>query len=695
MRRDDEAMPIAPANDRPSARYRCGVVCGQATSGVDCPLGPTAAGTCRNEKRPCVPTVSVAQRGRIARRVVAAACLLVIIIGTYYGRDFYKPGALSTPHAQILAGQLASQSCAACHPGAASSPIAWFLSGHNGDATVQTDRCMDCHHGQLSKQFARSAHNLSPESLASRQSKETTVRAVSWNQWLPRPSFDNADVACAVCHREHGGANVDLTHITNSQCQTCHTERFDSFATDHPDWQDWPYKENDPIAFDHRSHVTKHFPAELDEIGKATPFDCIACHAKTDSGQFARVGSYETMCAQCHDKALRQRTSERIDLFVVPALTNPNLKIVGNWPASATGFNDGKVPPLARVLMSPKDKLQGSIDALPASFDYSRIDPTNDVQQNAAQDVAAAIRGLIEDAAKRGPMRVLQDDDPSHSAMREILKGLSPQLVSDAAQRWFAPAASTPGRRLGLKEESSRFKLAAMRADGDIDALLGGDLLEDDPLLEDAAEHQPDREPIGTSRRSSKSSTFDPLEMQPAGGWYVDDTRLAISYRGDGHADPVIRAAIELAVGLPKDNTIRRDLLGSGPALACIDCHRVADGYSVVQWKSPNARPKSSDSFTKFSHAPHMNLPTLTDCGYCHQVGGEGSQDVDEFANTRSMSDVAFTPHHDRDFHPLTKQACANCHTANAAGDSCTKCHYYHSDITLPPSDLDPVLAVP
>jgi hypothetical protein len=65
-------------------------------------------------------------------------------------------------------------------------------------------------------------------------------------------------------------------------------------------------------------------------------------------------------------------------------------------------------------------------------------------------------------------------------------------------------------------------------------------------------------------------------------------------------------------------------------------------------------------------------LPQLADCTTCHAL--------DSQANT-TASYADHDPHHfASEFQPMSKQKCAECHTATAAGDSCQSCHRYHVD---------------
>jgi len=618
------------------------------------------------------------------------AGLFFLFGGTcFFNRDFYKPGPLSTPHAQILAGKMTSDSCAACHPKAGDSPLAWFLTGHDSSEVLQSDRCLDCHHTSMPREFARTAHNLSAEQLQQIRNSAAQTRSVSWNQWLPRPSFAASDVACSSCHREHAGADASLTSLTNEQCQTCHQNRFTSFAVDHPSWDDWPYTTNEPIAFDHRTHSQRHFSATRDDLGSEATFDCLRCHAKTETGEFARITDYATACGSCHDKALNQRTGERLDLFVLPSLVAPDANVVGHWPAAATGFYDGKAGPLARLLLTDA-KYREAIDSLPGNGDFARVDPDDPTQRKAAETVAVGIRDAIQAMATQGPIPASAGVLPEQPLVRQILKGLPPQLMWDASERWFRDSRKSVVMITDVRGAQPSFRMAPARdsnlADEELESEKDDSLLADAPLLE----ADPLSGPVAETRSllgnrtpvdlSANPLQHNPVTMQPYGGWYVDDSRMAISYRGHGHADPVIQAAIELAAGLSPDNSIRRDLLGSGPALACIECHPGANSVGAVTWK-PNQTPRRSDSqFTKFSHSPHMNLPVLADCKHCHQVKEEVGGDKARQMTTVSMSDLLSPIASPHDFAPITRHACASCHTASAAGDACIKCHVYHTE---------------
>jgi len=773
MRRDEIRFAPPPSNDRPSGHWQCGRLCGGQGIG-NCPLGPRPGGVCGSATDRCDPALT--SRG-VRRRVVIGVSILgvvgLVVMTLIAPRSFYKPGPLSRPHALILSGQAETSHCSACHAPATSSLASWFSSGGEGHAGVsQTDRCMDCHHVSLSRELARSPHNLSSVRLAEiRESwgnddsgrwadakdvakargaavkgtavkgtavKGTAVKGVGFS------TESQSRLECSACHREHGGADANLSLLTNAQCQSCHSRSFQSFAVGHPDWNDWPYVRQATIAFDHATHERLHYPKASAETalrdggepgatsasgmgaasGIGRVFDCAVCHPRSGAtpggntagwsaaalagdGEPVRTVGYEIACADCHDGGLKERAGQRLDLFVLPGLGNDAAALVGGWPSAATGFYDGEIGPLARWILRGNVDAQTAIGRLPADGSVTRVDPGNRDHTDAAAVLAREIRATIDDFAVRGGTAVAERTDPqSAAAMRRLLRGLSPQWVWDARARWFAAPPERIGRRRPMADDGvaadvvpllslfgDRVERGVLRVSA-IDDLLGEDLLSGEDLLgedllgelpqTDSGESDPllgvplpGEDASAAKGDSSGESRFDPVVMLPDGGWYRDDLRMSISYRGGGHADPVLRSAIELAAGLPADDPVRTGLLAGGPAASCIECHPGALADNVPKgtgpvWTSPAVRP-ASRSLTRFSHKPHFNLPQLSDCRHCHRVNEAASMGD---GRVSGGADGMLSCGHG--LGPLGKDACVGCHQPGAAGDACTQCHHYH-----------------
>jgi hypothetical protein len=649
--------------------------------------------------------------------------VMIVVTATWnpFNAKVFKPGDLATPHAQILAGTLTSERCASCHPKAATSPQQWFSSEDVGHANVsQTDRCLDCHHTTIDRSTAKLAHNLPRRTRAELRLASTASEHASWHDLLPGPAVDQENVDCSACHREHRGANGDLLAISDSQCQTCHSERFGSFATSHPDWDRWPYGRDETISFNHASHASKHFPS-TSRGSTVAQFQCADCHTKTDDNELTRSTSYERACKSCHDDALRIEAADGIELLALPTLPTDSANSIKPWPESATGFHDGKLSAIAELLMRSDAETLSAIRRLPER-DFSQISERDTVEVEAAETIAVAHRRLLQDIAVGG-QHVIVDrattTGVAPSTLSSFVQSLSPQLISEANRRWFgasgdrgSAASSTPDgavRQTQYQDISfppSSILLAArpnsenddnQSADnqndddellltpidseddrlsgpssGDGDDLLGADdLLGQDPLSDPLIDDPLNDDPLDTEPKSSPGTPelFDADTMMPSGGWYRDDLRLAIRYRGGGHEDPVLRSTIELISQLSPGDPVRASLLRSRVVSACVACHPGA-ARSKGNWQSQPLVGRNRD-LTKFSHGPHLNVAQLADCSHCHRVESRKRSEVNL---TSGMVDV-------HDFAPLGREACAACHTPQAAGDACIKCHRYHINL--------------
>ena len=415
--------------------------------------------------------------------------------------------------------------------------------------------------------------------LASVASAEQT-----WHDLVPGPAVDQENVQCSACHREHRGADGDLLAISDAQCQSCHADRFGSFATSHPQWDRWPYGRGREISFNHASHAHKHFPATIRGAGVAQ-FQCADCHMRTADNELTRSTSYARACKSCHDDALRIEAADGVELLALPTLPAESANRIRPWPELATGFYDGTLSPIADLLLRSDPETASALRRLP-DRDFSRIDDQNPDSVAAGDTVARAHRQLLQQIGVDG-QRVIIDRAKllgvASPTLAPFVQSLSPQFVMDASRRWFdavsasgdadlrqvefqdpaTPAASIllaarPNDDRLSESNSDDLLLAPVAAD---DNLLGGNLLagEDDDLLNNdpLAQDPLSQPPLARESKTvgDPSTRFNADEMLPAGGWFRDDLRLAIRYRGGGHEDPVLKSTIEiisqLAVGDP------------------------------------------------------------------------------------------------------------------------------------------------
>ena len=688
MRRDDIEFATANGGDRPSDPW----VCARLGQGDSCQFGPNRSGRCPLADQ-CRPRRTWAGR----KRQLSIACLLAVaaIIGTLMwmpsdtGGSFagsntkigqaIKPGELTTHHSQILATTSETDRCILCHPSTDASLFSWvpLLGASAHDDLTQTDLCLNCHKNQFAPGTASLAHNLPAENRNQIRLASAGKGAHDWRDWLPSPEVDQENLACSVCHREHRGPSHNLTALSDAQCQTCHQDRFGAFATSHPEFVDWPYGRGGTISFNHQSHQNKHFPESKQETANGVSvaqFQCALCHQPTADGRVTRAVNYQSACATCHDESLQTEVAEGIELVSIPTLPREVVADLPAWPSSATGFFDGKLSPLAQLLIRGDEGPADLVKTI-SGQDFSRVDPDSAEQVQASKLIASQLYRLLVDLSERGQSGMLDRFNAGQSAQNRwtpVVQSFSPQLIDTAMSRWFDQPVDVSVKASRRKKDQSIFKTVQYSDLLDDELLAEDDLLDDDLLSDDLLSDGDLLQSDAVANQSPTSRRFDADEMLIAGGWYRDDIRLAIRYRASGHADPVLKATIEAAASLPQTDIARQGLMQNAAVSACLRCHASAS-QTAGSWRTHD-RASAPDQFTTFSHGPHLNIATLSDCVGCHRV-------KDGIALGESITNVA-SPHHPaNDFDPIRKQDCSSCHTAAAAGDSCVGCHRYHIDV--------------
>ncbi|MFN3190626.1 MAG: hypothetical protein ACE361_08895 [Aureliella sp.] len=291
---------------------------------------------------------------------------------------------------------------------------------------------------------------------------------------------------------------------------------------------------------------------------------------------------------------------------------------------------------------------------------------------------------------------------------------------------------TTPGQ-----EEQLGGPLLAEESDGGIDldsddalggsesddALLMGGWNDDGENSDDDLLGSPGSDMLGASAEDSGAqsvSTAAPLpklegsEHVRQGGWYLDRDVLTLNYMPTGHADPILEAWTEYIAMLETANATTA--LGEQPWLhpnqelgaivpgSCTECHLVgsatSDQVDVTQWRAQQ-RPNSVRLFTKFDHTPHLSIPTVNDCKYCHRINGleealDGKIDSESISKLKTLmastAEERLTEEQSRyvhmltrvqqcthdEFSPMQRADCIACHRPGAANDGCTQCHNYH-----------------
>ncbi len=545
------------------------------------------------------------------------------------------PGALTVHHAPILERGGKTNRCESCHAAGNQTFIQWVRHAVDDELAEpsQTQLCLDCHAKQIPKEWATAAHNIAPEELQLLSGNDTvTSRRVDHLQSL----------TCATCHREHHGAEYDLSWMSDKACQACHKEQYHSFAEGHPEFDSWPAERRTRIAFDHAAHEAKHFPKEKKEFG------CAVCHQQSVDGDFQRTLDYESACSQCHDRDMRASWEKGIDLFSLPMLDLAAFEDaghdVGQWPEEASDEFDGSLPPITKLLLLADPKGKAGLETLSVGFDFFDIDPDDAAQMQAAADVVWATKKLLSEvtegghAAIRDRVSTVLGRKISQYELAGLVAHLAPEGLAIVSERWLTQLSEETRTREGetkVAEETA--------TEGD--------------------------EELGQAALQ---------ELVSGGGWFHDEVTLSIRYQPSGHDDRWLAAWIDVlaeASGGPHGEAaelLLRQIMKPTAAGQCGSCHsmdRTANNQLVVQWLSKQASGLSTE-FTKFSHRPHMVQANLRDCKACHQIRPEAKV----MASYTEYSALVF----EEGFKPITKQSCAECHTTQAAVDSCLQCHRYH-----------------
>ena len=588
--------------------------------GGPCSEGPGPDGACAVVYR-CTPVRSLrTKRGKfvvgVAVAALGAGCMA---LSGQWRNELLAPGPLSSHHAQLVAENPAL-GCAKCHAAGSANVAGWrqHTTGEQPLEPSQTTLCLACHKKTIGADVGLAAHSMPLEALQQ--------LAGVGDDPARRPNRDPGEpIACSACHREHQGTAHDLAAVSDQACQACHRQQFHSFADGHPDFGDWPYGGATRIAFNHASHQFNHHPtAKVD-------FTCSSCHVDDADGQRQLTLGFDAACADCHDKQITASMADGMPLVSLPTLDVDTLRAAGRdvdpWPAQAAGDFDGALPIPAKLLVAADPRGAAALAKLGSEFDFFDVDIDDPEQLAAAADVTVVFKELLADLSDRGQpaiVRRLERLLGRRLALAEresLVGGLSPDVIDAFAAQWFAAAA---------------------------------------PIATESEDREMQRQRVS------------------AGGWIRDDVSFSLRRHGIGHADPWMRAWLDaLAEAASGPHAVVAEALlesalkptAVGQCGSCHTLRRDAAEKFTIQWRALRADDKSRH-LTRFAHGPHLTDARLSDCKNCHEVA----------AQPAAENAAAVTPtFSDGDFAPLAKAACAQCHTAAAAGDSCTQCHHYHS----------------
>lgn len=722
-------------------RARCNA--GLATS--------TEEANCRRavaELGPCIPERSAwfSRHNLAINTAILVGGLLLLCMAIPQSEQVFVPGGLSKKHATILGNQLVSERCRVCH-------VSPHSEQHAG--LDQDDLCLQCHRSHMPDATLRLAHDLSLPQLEFVSQKVPARLPDESSAELPF-SHLSTDTKCAMCHVEHHGEDRDIKSIANRRCQACHQERFPSFAMGHPPFQSYPYQTQRSIAFDHAAHSGKHFHQ------KNETFDCRRCHWNDQQsgpvGSIFRTVGFEKACASCHQEPVRAAAVNGWAILQMPCIAPADRQDaslgLGDWPEEASFDYDGEIGIAMRLLLAGDAEASAALKKLPSSGRIAEV-PAAD-RPAVARSLAHAFRKLINEVAREGQMawqhrlamvvHSALGREPNPNEMRlidELSKGLPPDLFREIERNWFGTSLKFTLQPAGDGRGSPRFTLAGTQSQDsavDEEELLipantsfTGEGADADSVLRNGFESPEIKtDADSTAQERLVWTKLEGSKHVGAGGWFLDRDLLAVRYVSSGHADPVLSAWAELVAIVEKGASSDPgtawhvpDLLpGSMVPGRCTECHLIRDGTQAQDnwshWRSVY-RPDSARPFTKFDHTPHLTIPSISDCRYCHvlnQVNGRADPAVDTHAsradtNKRETRNALITsltrpgnslaavlenfaasrnadPSHfvslrtqmqgflNSEFHSMNLSQCVACHHKGGANDDCTQCHNYH-----------------
>jgi hypothetical protein len=719
------------------------------SAGGVCMPGPNSDGGCGCPIPPCVPVRSLrAGRSLVVRwSVIAAIGFVAIAIGSA-GLGWLMPGPLTRAHAALencqschatvaqgslewvhsafMTGALEKDSnrCLGCHI-AGDRP----LQAHGVDPAVLATKTALIE--------ARLTHGKSANA------------ATSASALFPDGFPTDGALACATCHVEHRGSNASLTDISERTCQTCHVEQFDSLSRGHPPFGGYPYARRARIIFDHASHFSRHFAeSAAKNPGIAQGLSaCVDCHMPAADGRLMATASFDKTCSACHIDQIRGRDRaigpRGIAFLRIPGIDGESLKAhgydIGAWPAYA----DAGLTPYMTLLLAADPQARADLDTV-ATLDLLDLRHADPDQHAAAFRLAWSVKALLRELANSGGAELrtrliaamgapVDEDTLSRliasiprdvlvAATREWLPDIDSELRDYAAGKMAAaspppsgsgdapksragsaPAAKDTGDILAAPKDAGDI-LAAPKDSGDILAAPkdSGDILaapKDSgeilaapkdtggiltaPLAKDVT--------IADGRSGGDESAADiarppmaPEKFAALGGWYRQD--FAILFLPTGHADPFMKTWLDFtahAFATPAEAASHPvfDLLSaSGAQGQCMKCHSIDQepgGRLAVNWQPRDAGARPRFDFTQFSHDPHLQLDVQNGCLLCHRV----DRDAAFLASYKQRDPREFVAN----FTPIERETCAECHTSQAAGESCQSCHNYHAGSVATP----------
>lgn len=656
-----ECQPI-----RKGDRWHCTRL---AALGGPCADGPKPDGSCSCVMPKCIPVRSLRAWRGITVRLVAGACLALVLflLGSRVGGWLLSPGDLTFAHASV------STRCSDCHQGVSERPIAWLATAsYAGSAGAGSRLCLRCHNVGSNPE---NPHSLPAERLAmltgamraNAAPRATPLGLKIASVVSPPGHAGTSPLSCATCHHEHRGTGYDLRQLSNQQCQACHARQFASLSDGHPAFSSYPFVRRTRIIFDHEAHLLNHF-TDPAVAGRALR-SCLDCHQTDLKGNTMGLKPFATICAACHDSQIKGKGAVNAGIAFISlphfddrVMTGPYA--IGQWPEDA----DQPVTPFMRLLLAADPALKSSL-AILGNADLSDLPKNDPAKLMAAQQLAWGIKGLIYDLGRLGQAEL----------SRRVEAALGRPLTEDQRE---GVVAFLNAEALGSAFNSSFPNLAS-------------------EMINYRQQHKiakTDWVPSPSPPPAAAEKSAKPEDWVANGGWYSPDGSFTLYYHPRGHADRFLSVWLDLTLTTaqatdPGEAKAVFDQLSAPKAPGyCAKCHSLdAVPAPMVNWRG--AQPDSQvHEFNHFSHRSHLSLIGKAGCYMCHPLKTGASQSyLAAFAPGRGDPSQFRS-----NFQVINKATCAKCHCRGQVRDDCLLCHNYHvgvfqavtpnARVTRPPS---------
>ncbi len=455
----------------------------QESDGGPCQEGPLPAGNCSIPIPPCQPILSLRKRrGRVSFwTIVLTLGILFLILPYPNGSVLVSPGDIHAVHGNF------GEQCERCHLTSSEHVAVPVVDGlSKAESIGDSQLCLSCH--QFGVNGMR-VHNQSPKALDAVTGRLKSIQGVPSPplslrvlNWLPDGFHaPSQSTACGTCHQEHQGKSSNLQSMDDQSCQVCHTIQFSGFGDGHPELETYPYKRRTRVAFDHNSHIDKHFLKE----DKNNDFgSCDSCHGLSSTNQTMFTKAFNTSCAKCHTQELKGIGNEAsLVFFRLPEIDLFSLgeKRIGAWPEDLKGDLglEQDLTPFMRLLLETKSSAtvplaQQQLSTLAGDFTLLQehghlydLESAGPEVLEASERIIWAIKNLLFELSTQGQQAIitrLKGKKISSALGRTLgnkeLSALAAQLpigvLQTAQQAWFPRLEEEIRIRRKANQESGR-----------------------------------------------------------------------------------------------------------------------------------------------------------------------------------------------------------------------------------------------